>query len=542
MITCENLTFTYPGAKRPAISGVNLHIPVGELALVTGLSGAGKSTFLRCINGLTPHFSGGRLAGRIRVAGLDPVRASPKEMSRHVGFVFQDPEAQAVMDRVQDDIAFTLENAGIPPREIGERLADILARLELSELRQRRVSTLSGGERQRVAIAAALVFSPGILVLDEPTSQLDPAAAEDVLQAVVNLRRALNLTVVISEHRLERILPHADRLVFFDAGGQGVIDGPPRQVLPRMPYAPRLVSLGLSLGWEPLPLSVEEARWFVENRTRTAAEDAELEQPDEAPRPPRSSASPPIRDGGEVLLAARGVSVALGGRAALDGVDVELLAGEMLALVGANGAGKTTLLRALAGLQRVAQGRIYLDGRDVTGGDPARICRQVGYLPQDPNRLLFADRVIDELALTRRNHGLPLDAPGMEALLGRLGLGECAARYPRDLSAGQRQRAALAAILAAHPAALLLDEPTRGMDPAARQALLELLVEWRQDGKAILLVTHDVELASTADRVAILDGGRLAACGAPETVLPEWPQFCPQVERLFGWVNRRAAA
>ena len=232
MITFEHVTFTYPAASRPALTDVSLTIPEGAFALVSGPSGAGKSTLLRCINGLVPHFTGGLLAGAIRVAGVDPVLVSPQRMSAAVGFVFQDPESQFVADRVDDEIAFVLENAAVPEADMARRIADLLQAFDLSGLRRRRLTTLSGGEKQRVAIASALALHPGVLVLDEPTSQLDPEMAQETLQWLLHLKQARGLTVVVAEHRLERVLPFADLMVHLDQSGASLLVGPPAMVVP----------------------------------------------------------------------------------------------------------------------------------------------------------------------------------------------------------------------------------------------------------------------------------------------------------------------
>jgi energy-coupling factor transporter ATP-binding protein EcfA2 len=259
MIHFERVTYTYPDRTDPALRDVTLDLPEGLFTLVIGPSGVGKSTLLRCINGLVPHFSGGRLQGRIGVNGLDPVQASPQVMSRHVGFVFQDPEAQFVVDRVEDEIAFALENAALPPQEMRVRVEEALDLLDLAPLRDRDLETLSGGERQRVAIAAALALHPRILVLDEPTSQLDPKSAEDVLHSLVRLNSDLGLTVVLAEHRLERVLPFVDHLVVLAESGSVAASGPPREVLHEIELTPPLVTLGKALDWEPLPLTITAA-------------------------------------------------------------------------------------------------------------------------------------------------------------------------------------------------------------------------------------------------------------------------------------------
>lgn len=529
MIHFEQVSFTYPGAAQPALADVSLHLPAGEFALLVGPSGAGKSTLLRCLNGLTPHFSGGSLSGRITVNGLDPVAASPKVMSRHVGFVFQTPEAQFVMDRVEDELAFALENAAMPPQEMRIRVEEVLDLLDLAALRRRRLETLSGGERQRVAIAAALALRPQVLALDEPTSQLDPKSAEDVLQALVRLNADLGLTIVLAEHRLERVLPFVDQLLYLPADGAGVRHGPPAEILPHIELQPPLVQLAQRLGWQPLPLTIKEGR---RHSQRWLNGRAVVTRPAGAPA-----------QRGEPYLQAKQVEVAFDGRAVVRGIDMQVWPGEIVALMGRNGAGKTTLLKSLVGLAAPRRGQIWVDGRDVTGRDVADICRQVGYLPQNPGALLFADHVIDELHVTLRNHGLsPERAPiAPRLLLEQLGLVGHAESYPRDLSVGEQQRAALGAVTVTRPGALLLDEPTRGLDYRAKQQLIELLRGWRQAGSAILLVTHDVELAAAlADRVILLSQGEVIANGPPAEVLANSPLFAPQVARLFpgtGWLT-----
>jgi len=541
MITFEHVSYTYPAAPRPALRDVSLHLPEGAFALVVGASGAGKSTLLRCINGLAPHFSGGALAGRLSVHGLDPVQAAPQVMSRRVGFVFQDPESQFVMDRVEDEIAFALENAALPRQDMRVRVEEALDLLDLCALRERRLESLSGGEQQRVAIAAALALRPRILVLDEPTSQLDPQSAEDVLHALTRLNADLGLTVVLAEHRLERVLPFVDHLVYLSETGALVASGPPQQVLRQLELVPPLVALGKALNWDPLPLTIKQGRQFSGQESRGAGEQrsrgAEEHPIDQSPHLPITNL--PITN---PYLHARRVEFAYNGQPVLRGVDLDVWPGEIVALMGRNGSGKTTLLKSIVGLLRPRRGDLSVAGQQVADREVAEICRYVGYLPQDPNALLFADTALDELHITLRNHRLeaqPPVAPG--ALLDRLGLADKARAYPRDLSAGERQRVALGAITVTRPGALLLDEPTRGLDYAAKRVLVDLLRSWRDEGTAILLVTHDVELAAeAADRVLLMSQGEIIAQGAPAQVLGASPLFAPQVARLFpgaGWLT-----
>lgn len=541
MIDFDDVTFAYTTLSPSGASGdllddsladavlrkISLHMAAGEFVLLVGPSGAGKSTLLRLINGLVPHFSGGHLVGHLQVHGLDPVQSTPRTMSRHVGFVFQDPEAQFVMDRVEDEIAFALEQAALPPATMRVRVEETLDLLDLAPLRDRALTSLSGGERQRVAIGAALALRPAILVLDEPTSQLDPQAAEDLLTALVRLNSDLGLTIVLAEHRLERVLPFVDRLLYLEAGGTTLHSGEPRALLPQIDLVPPLIQVGRALGWKPLPLTVKEGLRFSRQLGLPA-------------RPIDREALPARQD--QPVLVVKNLTVTYGAQPVVKAVNLTLWPGEIVVLMGRNGAGKSTLLKSLVGLLRPQHGTVSVNGRAIAGRTVAAICRDVGYLPQDPNALLFADSVREELQITLRNHGLagtPQANAVIDSLLAELGLTAKATRYPRDLSVGERQRTALAAILVTQPAIILLDEPTRGLDYLAKAALINLLQGLARQGKAILVVTHDVELAAAlATRVVMMSQGEVIADGTPTSVLATSPLFASQVARLFpgrGW-------
>lgn len=531
MIRLEHVTYTYPEGASPALNDLSLELPEGQLILVVGPSGAGKSTLLRCLNGLVPHFSGGMLYGAVRVEELDPVCATPRVLSRRVGFVFQDPEAQFVTEIVEDEIAFALENAAISPQEMRVRVEETLDLLDLTPLRDRPIKTLSGGEQQRVAIAAALALRPSILALDEPTSQLDPKSAEDVLNSLVRLNHDLGLTIILVEHRLERVLPYVDSILYLPDHGEPALFDDVRSIMGRVELAPPLVRLGKALGWRPLPLTIKEGLRF--SRPWLAKRNGTF-------LPRTRSEQAPTRCG-EPYIWARGVSVRFGRQEALRGVDFDLWPGEIVVLMGRNGAGKTTLLRSLVGLVHPQAGVIHVAGQNIAGQDVAAICRKVGYLPQDPNTLLFAESVQEELKMTLRNHQMKIAEERIVALLQRLNLSDKADAYPRDLSVGERQRVALAAISVTEPGALLLDEPTRGLDYVAKRELEQMLREWRNEGMALLVVTHDVELAAAiADRVILMSQGEIIAQGSPASVLATSPLFAPQIARLFpetGWLT-----
>jgi len=518
--TLERVRFAYPGQPEAALDGVDWDLAAGTLTLLAGPSGSGKSTLLRCLNGLVPHFTGGRFGGRVRVAGRDTRETPPRALAAEVGFVFQDPEAQFVTTRVDDEIAFGMEQLGVAPATMRRRVDETLERLGIGALRCREVSTLSGGERQKVAIAAALAPQPRILALDEPTSQLDPWSAEEVLAAVAALHRDRGLTVVLAEHRLSRVLVLADRMRLLGSGGRAVGDGPPAAVLTLLERdaLPPLAALGRALGWAPLPLSMDDARDRVaaDRRAGRIPVEPECDSPSA---------------GGAPAIEVAGLVAGYGRAPVLRGVDFAARPGELVALMGRNGSGKTTLLRTLLGFQAAERGRVTVMGREVGRARPADLAERVGYVPQNPSSILFAETLREELAFTLRFH--PRGHRAEETLAG-LGLAWAAARHPRDLSGGERERAALAAILVGNPSVLLLDEPTRGMDAASKLAMVETLRRRCREGVTVVLATHDVELAAAATRVVMLEEGRIVADGGPRRVLPATPAYATPINALYG--------
>lgn len=441
LATLTDLTYWYPGGRPPAIEHVSLNLD-GGLTVVAGPSGGGKSTLLRVFNGLVPHFHGGRISGSAEVAGLDIISTPTRKLARTVGFVFQDPELQTVYTTVDREVAFGLENMAVPVSEIKRRVGTTLGAAGIEHLAGRKVRTLSGGERQRVALASALALRPRLVVLDEPTSQLDPEGAAMVLDAVRLLIQD-GCSAVISEHKPQNLMSWTQALVTVEAG-----------------------------------------------RVSTSEPDA-WQAPAPAPKVARSS--PP----GARAWALHGVSAGFDGRVVLEDVSLSGKQGEVVVLNGPNGGGKTTLLRLVAGSVGPLEGKVErCEGR-------------IAYLPQNPTALLHRPTLREEVRLTLDRARDP-EAP--ENILERMGLRSLAHAYPRDLSTGERQRSALAAVLPGSPALALLDEPTRGMDARARDALVRLVADLRDRGAAIVIATHDVELAAAlADRVVTVSGGRAIA-------------------------------
>jgi len=423
----ESLTFAYPAADRPALVDVSLRIEPGEVIALLGPSGSGKSTLLRALAGLVPHFHGGRFEGRVEVAGRDTRRFRPADLADEIAFLFQDPEDQIVFGLVENEVAFGLENLGTPPLDIWPRVHSALADTGIARLAERRTETLSAGELQRVCLASVTALAPSLLLLDEPTSQLDPAGAE----AILDLACDLGAAVVVSEQRPTLPLERCDRVLFVESG-RVELDAPREEALDRL---------------------------------------------DDAYQPRYPSARSGGERGGEVLIALEDVSHAYGAAPVLTGASLELRRGEILALTGPNGAGKTTLAKIASGLLDQVEGRVERHGR---------VC----YLSQDPGRYLVTERVEDEVALAVGG-----DRARARRALATVGLAGFETRHPRDLSSGERERLALACVLVADPDVLVLDEPTRGVDPPRKSELAELL---RRDAphRATLVVTHDLVFAA----------------------------------------------
>ena len=536
MISLQGAAFSYPG-QEPVLSGVDLDVLDAELLAVAGPTGSGKSTLLRIFNGLVPHLTGGRLSGRIMLEGQDVTGLPPRELAHWIGHVGQDPVAGFVTDTVEDELAYGMEQLGLAPATMRRRVEETLDLLGLADLRRRDLASLSGGQQQRVAIGSVLTMHPQVLVLDEPTSALDPTAAEEVLATLTRLVHDVGVSVVLAEHRLERVLPFADRLAWL--APEGVLIGDPREVLTHPSVvatgsAPPLVRLGRDAGWSPLPLSIREARRAasgLRSDLQGAVSGPGLSETGTTADEPRASEAMQASGAGGIEV--ERLHVRHGAIVALQEVSAVLPGGVVTALMGRNGAGKSTLLWAIQGSGPRDSGSVRVAGVDTRAAKPARRRELVGLVPQTASDLLYLETVADECASA--DDVLGLAAGSTYALLDRLVPGIPADRHPRDLSEGQQLALVLAVVLAGRPKALLLDEPTRGLDYAAKEQLAQMLEGLAAEGLALVVSTHDVEfVARVADRVVVLADGAVISSGPTAEVVTETPAFAPQVTKVLG--------
>jgi energy-coupling factor transport system ATP-binding protein len=505
----RRFSYRYPESARPSLRDISLALEAGTFSILAGVSGSGKSTLLRALCGLVPHFHGGEASGDLEVGGMDVREQGPGELAAVCGTVFQEPETQVVLGGVRAELELPLEHRGEPPGAVARAVEETALALGVGHLLERRTDTLSGGELQRVAIAAAMVHGPKLLLLDEPTSQLDPVAGDELVWLLRRLNEDWGTAVVLAEHRLERWLPAADRVIAL-VNGAIACDAAPAEFLewsvasaPALtPPAARLFSLA---GLRPLPASVKEARAGL--RSAGLAPRRGAGPAPDARRLERHRRRTRRRKGPAPALACRDAWYEVeDGPAVLRGVTLEVAAGERVAVMGRNGAGKSTLLRVAKGLVEPTRGRVERIG-------------EVALLLQNPGDYLIHDHAVDDA--------------GPDGVA-RAGLAGWEQANPRDLSGGERQRLALEVVLAADPcAAVLLDEPTRGMDRVHRTALATRIRELAAGGAAVAVATHDSEFVSTfADRVVLLGQGVVIADGPPADVLGGGRHFSTEVARV----------
>ena len=511
MIELRHVTLSY--GSKAVLRDVSFSIPDGDLCLVIGRTGTGKSTLLGLFNGLVPNATGGAFTGRILLGGRDVTGTPTRDLAATLGYVGQDPVRGFVTDTVEEEIAYGMEQLGVDPQAMRKRVEETLDLLGIADLRGRPLADLSGGQQQRVAIASVLAAQPRILVLDEPTSALDPTAAHDVVATLTTLVREVGLTVVLAEHRLERVMDAADSMIWLPGDGRAVA-GDPSAVLAVADVTPPLAELAHVLRWTSVPLSVRDARRRVQREQVTPPE------PRDAPLPTQP-----------VALAAADLRVRYGAVTALKGANLVVAAGTVTSLMGRNGAGKSSLLWALQG-GVPSTGTVTVAGRDPRTLAPGDARRLVSLVPQTAADLLYLPTVADECHQADVESSAP---PGSCAtLLADLGITLDPTADPWELSEGQRLALVLAVQLTAQPSVVLLDEPTRGLDYTSKAALADLVARLAAKGTAVVIATHDVEFAARASqRTIVMAEGEIVADGPTREICTSSAAYAPQTAKVF---------
>jgi energy-coupling factor transport system ATP-binding protein len=543
IIQIQNLQFTYNQKQFPALSNINLTIDEGEFILLAGPSGSGKSTLVRLLNGLIPHFYGGTIQGNVHIDNQDIFTHSTRQLAQSVGMVFQSADNQLLMNTVESEIAFGLENLAIPIDEIEVRITEILEKIHITQFRDRKINTLSGGEKQKVAIASVLAMLPKVLVLDEPTAELDPFSAIDLLDLISNLNQQLHLTIILIEHRIDRVLPYLSRIILLK-NGQIQADGRPRDVLSHpleiydliTPTVVRLAKdlLKKDLNLDQLPLSFEEAQSLLNERISSIIEGNSAQN--------RLNAFNPIQNSlnyfqkyetQPILIEFQHVGYQYQKEVwAVKDINFQAHAGEFIAIIGKNGSGKSTLLKLINGLLHPTEGQVLHKNLNIKTHSIAELAKRIGFIFQNPSLQFYAETLEEDMIFFMKNMKISRSqmSPLIEDGLSKFGLTQYRHVYSRYLSVGEQQKAALALILTSQPQILILDEPTHGMDPQQKQFIFEFLNIYRNNGRLVILATHDIDsVAQFADRIILLEDGSIKADNIAEIVLTENSDFSPSI-------------
>ncbi len=498
----QDLTYYYPKQEKPALNNINLSIKEGEFILLLGNSGSGKSTLGRIFNRIVPEFYGGKIKGTV-------------EGDVEVGMVFQDPEKQLVMDNVERELAFGLENIGLKRKYMKKRVMETFSFLNMWNIKRSKTYELSGGQKQKVAIGAMLTMGNEFLVLDEPTSQLDPSNSEEIMSMLKRLNDELGYTIFLIEQRIDRCFHLADRILFME-NGEIIYNGKPSDFISwsyknRINYLPSISHLFSELQIEDKPVTVKNGRKVVKNMISKRSLGTNNYNIYDKLKTKN------MKIAGELSKLYFSYD---GEKEVLNNIDLKIYKNEILGLMGENGSGKTTLIKNIAGLLKPSKGKVHVRGN-------------VGYLSQNPNDYLFNDTVYEELKFTLDNKEKE-DYTIIEKVLKELDIYKYKDKNPRDLSSGERQRVALASVLVMEPDILILDEPTRGLNVELINNLGDILLELRKKGITIILVTHDVEFVSKfCDRVCLIFDGEIAQIGSKYDVLTSGIYYSTQINKLF---------
>jgi energy-coupling factor transport system ATP-binding protein len=526
-----------------------LEIKPGTITLIAGPTGAGKTTLCSCLNGLVPHFFGGDFQGGVTVDGINTRKATVSQLSRIAGLLFQDPASQLVTSTVEDEVAFGPENLGVPANEISKRIDETLTYTRLSKFRHSAPYALSGGQQQSCALASIFSLSPILYVLDEPTSNLDPIGTDIIFGLLNDLRKLHGKTIVLVEHKIDNLVELVDTVVIMN-NGEIALAGSPREILGveasylekiglRPPVSPllarKLTDIGIRL--DGVPLTFEEALHTFSKATNSSES------------PPRPESEVQRKDTKkEVIIECRNISFTYpSGTTAINGVNLEIRKGEFLGLIGQNGSGKTTLSKHYNGLLRPTTGNVLVYGMNTKTAPTKELIRKVAYVFQNPDRQLFCPSVRDEIKYTLRNIGVSQEMIGerVEQIAEELKIGHLLEQKPFEISRGDRQRVAIASVLALDPEVLIVDEPTTGQDPKGRRSIMDLLTRLNDEGKTIVIITHDMDLAAEyARRIVVMNNGEILLDAGPREVFRQTDVLRkaylkpPRVTQLFQYLRK----
>ncbi len=536
MIKIDQLTFRYHQSQESILKDINLEINEGEFVLITGPSGSGKSTLVRTFNGLIPHFYGGKISGQINVQGMNVFKNETRDLAKKVGFIFQNPDNQLFMNEVEAEIAFGLENLNLPINTIKKRIEETLDAIGIAYLRNRTINELSGGEKQKVAIASVLAMHPEIIILDEPTAELDPKSAEEIMMLIQKLNDELGITIILIEHRLDRVIQFIDRIIIIE-NGQIIRDGQPKEVfkedLSRIGITiPPIIKICNKLGINDIPLTVKESREILMNILTEISSPLNLNENYDDNYENYLKNFEKLKP----LVQLKNISFNYEkNKNVLEDINLKIYGGEFIAIMGRNGSGKTTLLKLINGLLRPGKGSVQIDEKDIRKSSIAELAYIIGYIFQNPANQFYHDTVEQEIAyiLNNLNYNQEDIQSLVDITLNQFGLIKYQNTYPRYLSVGEQQKVALASILVTNPKIILLDEPTHGMDYQQKNLFFSYLNEYRKRGNTIILVSHDVEsIAEYSDRVVLLSEGKIVVDDLKRNVLSNALLFSPQINRL----------
>lgn len=516
-IKFEKVSYWYPEGDKPALRDINLEINEGELVLVVGPSGCGKSTLLRMFNRLVPDYYGGKIQGRLTINGRDLRGFNKKEIVKKVGMVYQHPEKQIVMEDVEREIAFGLENLNTEMSKMKRNVAEVMSFLNLSDIKDKSTQAVSGGEKQRIAIASVIAMDPDIMLFDEPTSQLDPIAAEEVFNFIKRINRDTGKTIILVEQRLDRCFDMVDRIIFMEEG-LVIAEGTPRDIpsnIYKNCFLPELANLFRAAGHSSLPINVKDARWIIRDLSFIEPKDQ-------------------LTEIGKEIISVSKLSFGYEkGIKVLEDVSFSVNRGEILAVLGENGAGKSTLFKLIAGLNDGYSGRISIGDRDIKTLSQRDRITSIGYLSQNPNDYLGRNTVFEEIGYTLKNIDTYNEAK-VEQMISKLGLEGLRERNPRDLSGGEKQRLAIACTIVSNPEILILDEPTRGLDALNKERLGDFLLELSKEGTTIIIITHDSDFAANyTNNVMMMFDGEVISKGSTRDVLYDAIYYSPQIAKMF---------